>query len=233
MAVPTALKKSKRPKQTVAFLLAPMFEDVEFRIPYDRLRSAGYPIEIIGATAGEELNGVKGKEKVKADKAIGEVKPQDYSALVIPGGFSPDKLRADPRFVQFVKDFDAQQRPVAAICHGPQLLEAAHLVQGRTMTAWQTVQDDLRQMGAEVRDEAVVTDGNWITSRKPEDGEQFSAAILDALQREATAPTVQVDREPKASFERFSNLLPKKADGPSPAQSTRAGAGVAARNFGR
>jgi protease I len=184
--------KADKKSQRVAFLLASNFEDAEFRIPYDRLRTAGYPIDVIGTKAGEELTGVKGKEKVKADRAIAEARPSDYAALVIPGGYSPDKLRADPRFVQFVKGFDAQKRPLAAICHGPQLLEAAHLVRGRTLTAWETVQDDLRQMGAEVRDEAVVKDGNWITSRKPEDGEPFAAAILDALLREAARATPQL-----------------------------------------
>lgn len=186
-----ASKAESKKTQTIAFLLAPMFEDAEFRVPYDRLRAAGYPIEIIGTEAGEELKGVKGKETVKVDKAIDQAKPADYAALVIPGGFSPDKLRADKRFVEFVKAFDAQGRPLAAICHGPQLLEAAHLVRGRTLTAWATVQDDLRQMGAEVRDEAVVTDRNWITSRKPEDAEKFSAAILDALQRDAARASAQ------------------------------------------
>jgi protease I len=179
----SARSTSSSPQKKVAFILGPMFEDAEFKIPYDRLRSAGYSVEVIGATAGDELKGVHGKEKVTTDKAISDVTPADYAALVIPGGQSPDKLRADPRFVEFVKKFDAQQRPLAAICHGPQLLEAAHLVQGRTLTAWSTVQDDLRQMGAEVRDEPVVTDRNWITSRKPEDGEKFSAAILEALKR--------------------------------------------------
>lgn len=178
--------KVSTPKEKIAFVLAPMFEDAEFKIPYDRLRSAGYVVEVIGAQAGEELKGVQGKEKVKTDKAITDVQPGDYVALVIPGGFSPDKLRADSRFVEFVKDFDAQHRPLAAICHGPQLLEAAHLVRGRTLTAWSTVQDDLSQMGAHVRDEAVVTDDNWITSRKPEDGEQFAAAIIDALKSEGS-----------------------------------------------
>jgi protease I len=148
-------------------------------------------VEVIGEKAHAELTGVKGKQRVTTDKGINEANPADYAALVIPGGLSPDKLRADPRFVDFVRAFDAQGRPVAAICHGPQLLEAAHLVQGRILTAWSTVQDDLKQMGAVVRDEAVVADGNWITSRKPEDGEQFSAAIVAALQREATKPLAE------------------------------------------
>ncbi len=191
MASKSRNAKVRRPDRKVAFILAPMFEDAEFRVPYERLRSAGYVVEVIGTKAGEELAGVQGQEKVKTDKSIDEAKPWDYAALVIPGGFSPDKLRADKRFVAFVKAFDAQGRPIAAICHGPQLLEAAHLVQGRVLTAWATVQDDLRQMGAEVRDQPVVTDGNWITSRKPEDGEHFSAAILEALQREATGLTGQ------------------------------------------
>jgi protease I len=198
MASKSASRKPKPPKGThpdrkVAFILASMFEDAEFRIPFERLRAAGYPVEVIGAKAGEELKGVQGRELVKTDKAIDEAKPWDYAALVIPGGFSPDKLRADRRFVEFVKAFDAQGRPIAAICHGPQLLEAAHLVQGRTLTAWATVQDDLRQMGAEVQDQPVVTDGNWITSRKPEDGEHFAAAILEALEREAAGPGAQAN----------------------------------------
>jgi protease I len=173
---------TRHPKLKIAFILAPLFEETEFSIPFARLQSAGYSIDVVGAEAGTELKGVHGKETITTNKAIEDAKPGDYAALVIPGGFSPDKLRADARFVQFVRSFDAQRRPLAAICHGPQLLEAAHLVRGRTLTAWTTVQDDLRQMGAVVRDDPVVTDGNWITSRKPEDAEQFSAAIIKALQ---------------------------------------------------
>ncbi len=101
--------------------------------------------------------------------------------LLIPGGYSPDKLRADDRFVQFVRDFDATKRPLAAVCHGPQLLLTAELVQGRTLTAWKTVQGDLRQAGAHVRDQEVVVDDNWITSRKPDDLEAFSAKLIEEL----------------------------------------------------
>jgi protease I len=101
---------------------------------------------------------------------------------LIPGGQSPDHLRVDPRAVGFVKRFDRTGGLVAAICHGPQLLAAAHLVNGRTLTAWSTVQDDLKQMGAHVRDQAVVLDGNWITSRTPRDLEEFSDAIVERLE---------------------------------------------------
>ena len=188
VATEPEIEMPTQPDKKIAFILGPTFEDSEFRVPYDRIREAGYAIDVIGAKAGEQLKGDKGKEKVITDKSIDEVKAGDYLALVIPGGGSPDKLRADKRFVQFVKDFDAQQRPLAAICHGPQLLEAAHLVQGRTLTAWQTIQDDLRQMGAVVKDQAVVKDRNWITSRKPDDEEQFSDAILQALAGAAARP---------------------------------------------
>ena len=175
----------------IALLLGQGFEDSEFRIPYDRLREAGYDVEIIGFTAGEELSGYKKREKVRADRGIDEVRPEDYAALVIPGGLSPDHLRADPRFVGFVKRFDVTGRPLAAVCHGPQLLIAADLVRGRTLTAWKTIQEDLRQIGAKVVDKPVVVDRNWITSRQPDDLEEFSRALLRALgagQPEARQP---------------------------------------------
>src|SRR6185312_8670462 len=95
--------------------------------------------------------------------------------------YSPDKLRADERFVAFVKDFDQTGRPLAAVCHGPQLLLTADLQRGRTLTAWKTIQGDLRQAGAKVKDQAVVVDRNWITSRKPDDLEAFSSKFLEEL----------------------------------------------------
>ncbi len=166
----------------IACLLGQGFEDSEFRVPYDRLRSEGYQVDIIGVKAGEELKGYKGKEKVTAEKAIDQVKPDDYDALLIPGGQSPDHLRVDRRMVEFVKAFDRDGKLIAAVCHGPQLLIAAHLVKGRSLTAWQTIQDDLQQVGATVKDEPVVIDRNWITSRKPDDLPQFSDAIVDQIE---------------------------------------------------
>jgi protease I len=165
----------------VACLLASGFEDSELEIPRARLRAAGYEVEVIGARAGEKLRGERGKVTVTVDTAIAAADPATYEGLLLPGGYSPDKLRADPRFVHFVSVFDATGRPVAAVCHGPQLLLSAELVRGRTMTAWPTVQGDLRQAGADVRDEAVVVDGNWITSRMPDDLEAFSAKMIEAL----------------------------------------------------
>ena len=178
----------------IACVLGQGFEDSEFRVPYDRLKEEGYQVDVIGVKAGEELKGYKGKEKVKVEKSIDQVKAEDYDALLIPGGQSPDHLRADRRMVEFVKKFDQAGKPIAAVCHGPQLLIAAHLVKGRTLTAWQTIQDDLRQIGATVKDEPVVRDRNWITSRKPDDLQQFSDAIVEELERsesgvDASRPT--------------------------------------------
>jgi protease I len=186
----------------VALLLGQGFEDSEFRIPYDRVREAGHQVEIIGAQAGETLTGYKGKEKVTADLGIDEANSDDYDALLIPGGQSPDHLRADPRFVEFVKRFDATGRPLAAVCHGPQLLITACLVKGRTLTAWKTIQEDLRQIGANVLDKPVVVDRNWITSRQPDDLEQFSHAVIRALsafaeEEEETAPRRTAQAQPE------------------------------------
>lgn len=165
----------------VACLLAAGFEDSEFRVPVDRLRQAGYQVDVIGSKAGEKLRGEKGTETATTDLGIDDADVDHYVGLLIPGGYSPDKLRADDRFVQFVKDFDATKRPLAAVCHGPQLLLTAELTRGRTMTAWKTVQGDLRQAGARVVDQQVVVDDNWITSRKPDDLEAFSAKLIEEL----------------------------------------------------
>jgi protease I len=182
-------------KAKVACLLGQGFEDSEFRVPYDRLRAAGCEVEIIGARAGQELRGYKGNETVKADRAIDQVRPDAYDALLIPGGLSPDHLRADSRFVDFVRAFDATGRPLAAVCHGPQLLISAGLAKGRTLTAWKTIQEDLRQIGANVKDEPVVRDRNWITSRQPDDLDAFSDALLETLDAgEIEEDTVPVPR---------------------------------------
>jgi protease I len=182
---------TEKSAKTVACLLGPMFEDSEYKVPTDALREAGFQVDVIGAKAGEALEGDKGKVTARTDLSIDDVKAVDYDLLLIPGGMSPDKLRADERFVRFVRDFEATGRTVAAVCHGPQLLAAAHLVEGRTLTAWQTVQDDLAQMGAHVKDEPVVEDRNWITSRKPDDLPAFTRAVLAALNAPEGRPSAR------------------------------------------
>jgi protease I len=172
----------------IACVLAHGFEDTEFKEPYDAFRRAGHTVEIIGLKAGEAATGDKGKVTTKIERSFDDVRPDDYDALFIPGGHSPDRLRADDRAVSFVARFDELDRPIFAICHGPQLLMAAKRVKGRTLTAWKTVQDDLRQIdGVQVRNEEVVRDGNWITSRNPNDIPAFIQASLQALQAGAAA----------------------------------------------
>jgi protease I len=168
-------------KGKIACLLADGFEDSEFQIPCDWLSAAGYTVEIIGARAGDALKGEKGRETVVVDLSIDEADVDSYEGMLIPGGHSPDILRADDRFVEFVRAFDATGRPLAAVCHGPQILLTAELQGGRTLTAWPTVQGDLRQAGAHVVDRDVVVDDNWITSRKPADLEAFTAKFVEEL----------------------------------------------------
>lgn len=184
-------KSSKRGK--IACLLAHGFEDSEFRVPYDQLQDAGYDVEIIGIEADLELTGYRKRETATTNLSIDDANPESYVGLLIPGGQSPDHLRDDQRFVDFVKEFDASGRPLAAVCHGPQLLLTAELQRGRTLTAWPTVQGDLRQAGANVKDEPVVVDNNWITSRKPDDLPAFSRKFIEELKHTEQTATAHAE----------------------------------------
>jgi protease I len=165
----------------VAMLLGQDYEDSEARIPLDRLREAGHEVDVVGLERGETLRGKKGKESIVADKAVSDVEPSDYDVLVIPGGKSPAHLRKDDDAVAFVKRFVTSGKLVAAVCHGPQMLVEAGVANGRVMTSWPEVRSELERSGARWFDEAVVEDGNLITSRKPEDLDAFSRAILARL----------------------------------------------------
>jgi protease I len=166
----------------IACVLDSDFEDSEFQKPYDALRQAGHEVVVIGFEAGKELRGKKGQASTKADKGIGDVRPDEFDALLIPGGYSPDHLRGDRRFVDFTTAFFDRERPVFAICHGPQLLMTAGVVKGRTVTAWKTIQDDLRYADANVVDREVVVDGNLVTSRQPSDLDAFSREAIKKLE---------------------------------------------------
>ena len=169
----------------IACLLDSMFEDSEFQKPYEAFRDAGHEVTIVGQQAGSELKGYRGQVTARAEKGIDEVRPDDFDALFIPGGYSPDRLRANPKVVQLTRELVQSGRPVFAICHGPQLLITADVVQGRTMTAWTTIQDDLRKVGANVVDQEVVVDGNLVTSRKPDDIPAFVRESLRVLEQRA------------------------------------------------
>ncbi|OWR29343.1 protease [Saccharibacillus sp. O23] len=165
----------------IAFLLANEFEDSEMQVPYDELQKAGHTAHIIGLKAGETVKGKQGKAEYTTDKAISEVSASDYDAVVIPGGSSPENLRLDENVLQFVKDVNASKKPIAAICHGPQILASADLLKGRTITSYPPLQDDMVNAGARFKDEEAVVDGNFITSRTPDDEPAFVREILKAL----------------------------------------------------
>lgn len=169
----------------IACVLAQGFEDSEFKKPYDAFKDAGHEVVVIGSKKGETLAGKGGKEKAKVDLAIADAQPADFDALFIPGGHSPDQLRAEDAFVRFTQAF--AHKPILAICHGPQLLMTAGLVAGKRMTAWKTVQLDLKLAGAQVTDQEVVVDGNLVTSRQPDDIPAFVRRSLELLQEGVAA----------------------------------------------
>lgn len=167
----------------VACLLANGFEDSEFRQPYDAVRAAGHDVVIVGLDAGQKVDGYKGTEKgVTVEKSFSDVSPDDFDALLIPGGHAPDRLRAHDAAVDFVRAFFDDGKPVAAICHGPQLFLTAGTFKNNRMTAWKTVQGDLRLAGADVVDQEVVVDSNLVTSRQPQDIPAFIRETLQLLQ---------------------------------------------------
>ncbi|MFD3260139.1 type 1 glutamine amidotransferase domain-containing protein [Paenibacillus lentus] len=165
----------------VAFLLANDFEDSEMQVPYDEVKKAGHEADIIGLKAGETLKGKQGKAEYKSDKAIADVKVSDYDAVVIPGGSSPENLRLNDGILQFVKEANEAKKPIAAICHGPQILISADLLKDRTITCYPPLKDDVINAGAEFKDQEVVVDGNYITSRTPKDEPAFVREILQVL----------------------------------------------------
>jgi len=169
----------------IAFLVAAEgIERVELTEPWKAVSDAGYEPVLLSPETGEvqTFNHLTAAETATVDQAVGDASVDDFVALVLPGGVAnPDALRTDAKAVGFVKEFMASGKPVAAICHAPWTLVEADVVHGRRMTSWPSLQTDLRNAGAEWVDETVVTDGNLITSRKPDDLPAFSKTLLAAL----------------------------------------------------
>jgi protease I len=167
----------------VAFIMDEMFEDSEFRVPYDRVKEAGHEAIVIGLKAGKKLEGKKGKETITTEVGIDDVSSDEFDALVIPGGYSPDKIRLNDGMVALTKAIGTSGKPLAAICHAGWMLAEADLLRGKTVTSWPSLRTDLINAGATWVDQEVVEEGNIITSRKPDDLEAFTKTLLVQLEQ--------------------------------------------------
>lgn len=176
MAEPQTLKGRR-----VAVLATDGFELVELVAPVAALRAAGATVDVVSLRPGR-IRGMNLHEpaaRVRVTRTLAEVSPDAYDALFIPGGFiNPDLLRQSEAAREFTRAFDAQHKPIASLCHGPWLLASAGVARGRVLTSWPGIRDDLVHAGATWLDEAVVRDGNWLTSRGPQDLAPFARAIV-------------------------------------------------------
>lgn len=159
----------------VAMVLARNFEDVEATDPKEFLEKQGASVTVIGLEKGD-IHGKKGAT-LQADTTFADVTVDQFDAMVIPGGGSPEQLRIHDDPVKFTQAFVASGKPVAAICHGAQLLISADVLKGKKITCVKTIRDDVKNAGANYVDEAIVEDGNLITSRVPSDLPQFDEAV--------------------------------------------------------
>lgn len=171
--------------KVIAIVATDYFEEVELTQPRDELQKLGATVHVIAPKSGEikGLQHVDPGQSVTVDKTLDEADPNDYDALIIPGGaLNADVLRMNARARDFLrKIMDEQAKPTAVICHGPWLLVSSHLISGRQVTSFPTIQDDIRNAGGIWTDQDVVVDNNLITSRKPDDLPAFIKALVDAL----------------------------------------------------
>ena len=168
----------------VAVLAADGYEKSELEKPVEALRNEGADVKIISLKSGEikSMDGHEWSTPVKVDLTVADASAENFDALVLPGGvLNPDALRTDENAVRFTKDFFAQNKVVAAICHGGQTLIDAEVLEGRKLTSYPAVRKDLMNAGATWEDKEVVIDGNLITSRTPDDIPAFNEAIITAL----------------------------------------------------
>ncbi len=168
----------------ILFITADGFEDSELLCPMYRLKEAGFQVDIAAPEWGE----VKGKHgySVTANLTFQEVEPSNYRLLLIPGGKAPEKMRIIPRVRDIVRSFAASSTPIAAICHGPQVLASAGLLEGRHVTCYRKIAREIQVAGAIYEDKEVVIDNGIITSREPGDIPAFMKAIMNALSLKST-----------------------------------------------
>lgn len=170
--------------KVMAILAADGFEESELFSPKGAIEAAGGRVEVVSLEPGD-IQGFRHMEKgrsIHVDRTLKEARAEDYDAILIPGGvFSPDRLRTEKDALKFTTAFVNQRKPVFAICHGPQVLISAGAAKDRRMTAVKAVQTDLKNAGADVKDEAVVVDHGLVTSRTPDDLEAFNAKIVEEI----------------------------------------------------
>jgi protease I len=170
----------------VAILMTDGVEQVEYTGPRSFLEQQGAQVTLVSPkSSGEEIQGfnhLEPADKFKVEMDVRDAKPGDFDALVLPGGVAnPDQLRLSTEAITFIREFGRENKPIAAICHGPWTLIDADLVTGKRVTSWPTLQLDLQNAGAQWTDEQVVVDGKLVTSRKPDDIPAFNQAILSEL----------------------------------------------------
>jgi len=166
----------------VAILVADGFEQVEMTGPRDALDEAGAETKIVSLKSGkiQGMHHADKGDKFDIDLTLDEARPEEFDALMIPGGLiNPDALRSNDDALEFTRHFFREGKPVAAICHGPQVLISAGLVRGRTMTSWPAIKADLRHAGANWVNEEVVVDNGLVTSRKPDDIPAFNEKMIE------------------------------------------------------
>ena len=184
----------------VAILTEHGFEEVELTSPMNALESAGVEVHVVSPQSGS----VKAWDhdhwsiEVPVDKLLHDTNPEEYDMLLLPGGvFNPDKLRINPEAVAFAQHFIEQGKPLAAICHGPQLLIETGMLDGRTMTSYPSVRTDLVNAGVNWVDKEVVVDNGLVTSRSPKDLEAFNKKMLEELAEGRHATTGQFTHHDK------------------------------------
>ena len=180
-------------EKRIAILATNGFEEVELSSPKEYLENQGWKAEIVSPESGSIKSWAStdwGKD-YKVDQVLSNVKASDYDALVLPGGvINPDKLRTNDDALDFIKGFFEAGKPVAAICHGPQILISAKLVEGRKMTSFPSIKIDLMNAGAEWHDEEVIVDKGLVTSRNPDDLPAFNKKMVEEIKEGKHQPQV-------------------------------------------